>query len=295
MPSLSPPYRGRFAPSPTGPLHFGSLVAACASYLDARAHDGQWLLRIDDLDQTRVRPGADNAILTTLERFGFRWDEEPIRQSDRTARYRWALARLTGQGLVYACNCSRKRIREAGLAGVEGPRYPGYCRTRGLADDGKVALRVAVPEETCCVEDAIQGRLCQALATDVGDFVVRRADGYFAYQLAVVMDDADQGINHVIRGADLFLSTPRQVWLQRRLGVATPRYAHVPLARDAHGRKLSKQDMARPVDAGDPLPALRAASDFLGQPPAVRSAPDLDAFWRRAIDHWSLDSVPATS
>ncbi len=286
-------YRGRFAPSPTGPLHFGSLVAACASYLDARAHGGQWLLRIDDLDQIRVRPGADNAILTTLERFGFRWDEEPLRQSKRGGRYRQALARLTEQGLVYACDCSRKRIREAGFMGAEGPRYSGRCRNRGLADDGKVALRVIVPDETLCVEDAIQGRLCQRLAVEIGDFVIRRADGCFAYQLAVVVDDADQGISHVIRGADLFLSTPRQVWLQHRLGVTTPRYAHVPLVRGPKGRKLSKQDMARPVDAADPLPALFAASDFLGQPPAAKSASSLEGFWRRAIDHWSLHKVPA--
>ncbi len=290
MPDTFPRYRGRFAPSPTGPLHFGSLITACASYLDTRAHGGQWLLRVDDLDQTRVRPGADKAILTTLKRFGFRWDKEPIRQSDRTVRYQWALARLTGQNLVYACDCSRKRIREAGLAGVEGPRYPGYCRHRGLSDDGKIALRVALPNETLCIDDAIQGRLCQQLAVEVGDFVIRRADRCFAYQLAVVMDDADQGISHVIRGADLLQSTPRQVWLQHRLGLATPQYAHAPLARDAQGRKLSKQDMARPVDAANPLPTLRAAIAFLGQPTAEVSS-DLESFWRQAIDNWSLDRV----
>ncbi len=288
-------YRGRFAPSPTGPLHFGSLIAACASFLDARAAGGTWLLRIDDIDQTRARAEWADDILRTLEAFGLWWDETPVHSAPRVEAHRAALDILTRRGLTYACDCSRARVRAAGLHGIEGPRYPGRCRARGLPlEQQGLAIRARVPERRLCVADRIQGKLCQQLQQDIGDFVVRRADGGFAYQLAVVVDDADQGIDQVVRGADLWLSTPRQVWLQRELGLPTPRYAHVPLARDRDGRKLSKRDAAHPIDAADPLPPLLAALAFLGQALPPERPSSLDELWRWAIAHWSLSAVPVS-
>ncbi len=282
---------GRFAPSPTGPLHFGSLVAAVASYADAHAKGGGWLVRIEDLDAPRAVPGAADDILRTLEAFGFAWQGEVLYQSDRRAAYEAALAQLQSQNLVYACGCSRKEIGDAALAGLHGARvYPGTCRS-GLAA-GKVAraLRVRVPGALIAFEDAVQGRVAQDLGREVGDFVVRRADGAFAYQLAVVVDDAEQGVTDVVRGADLLDSTPRQILLQRLLGVATPRYMHVPAATDGAGVKLSKQTRAAPLDRAAPLPALRRALAFLGQatPPADTPA----ELWRSALAQWDPGRIP---
>jgi glutamyl-Q tRNA(Asp) synthetase len=260
-------YRGRFAPSPTGPLHFGSLVAAVASYLDARAHGGEWRVRIEDVDTTRTVPGAEAAILRALEAFGMQWDGEVIRQSERGGLHREALEKLRAEGLVYRCRCSRREIEDTALAGVEGPVYPGTCRTLRLGADVAGADRVRVPDRTIAFDDRVMGRIEQDLAADIGDFVLRRRDGLFAYQLAVVVDDADQGVTDVVRGADLLLSTPRQVFLQERLGYATPRYLHIPAATNAEGQKLSKQTRAAPIDAGNPTVALRQALGFLGQAP----------------------------
>lgn len=288
-------YRGRFAPSPTGPLHFGSLVAACASFLDARAVGGAWLLRIDDIDQTRARREAADDILRTLEAFGLTWDETPQYPSQRAERHRAALATLARRGRLYACDCSRARVRAAGLQGAEGPRYSGRCRARGLPlESAGLALRARTPDETIRVVDRVHGEIAQNLQRDLGDFIVRRADGGFAYQLAVVVDDADWGIDHVVRGADLLLSTPRQVWLQRELGLPTPTYAHLPLVRDAAGRKLSKSDRAHPVERNDPLPALLSALRFLRQPLPPERPDGLDELWRWAIAHWRVRALPAT-
>ncbi len=282
------PYRGRFAPSPTGPLHFGSLVAALASYLEARTHeDGEWRLRIDDLDQTRCVPGMDTRIVLTLEAFGFEWDGPIAWQSQTTDAYQAALDELDRQGRVYHCQCSRKQIASmAKHSGSDGPVYPGTCRRSGLAGGEGRATRILVDDETIRFGDELYGQQSQNLAWDVGDFVIHRADGHFAYQLAVVVDDHLQQITHVVRGADLLPSTPRQTWLQRLLGFSTPHYLHVPLVLDRHGRKLSKRDAAHPVDADDPLPSLRAAWNFLGQAMPESDDLTLTEFWQWAPTVW---------
>ena len=255
-------YAGRFAPSPSGPLHFGSLVAALASWLDARAARGRWLVRIEDLDAPRTQPGAADEILRTLDRLGLHWDGEVLYQSRRTDLYRDALERLRHQ--TYWCSCSRREIADSslGLAADGAQIYPGTCR--GGAAPGKKprALRVRAAGALEFV-DRVQGRQAQILERDVGDFVLARADGQFAYQLAVVVDDAAQGITDVVRGADLLDSTPRQIYLQQLLGYPTPRYLHVPAAVNAAGEKLSKQTGASPVGGRQDL---RRALAFLNQP-----------------------------
>lgn len=286
-------YRGRFAPSPTGPLHFGSLVAAVGSYLDARAAGGDWLLRMEDVDEPRALPGAADAILRTLERLGFAWDGEIACQSRRKPLYRAAFERLRLAGAVFACACTRREVADSASGGEAAPRYPGTCR-RGLPSGRQArAWRLAVAPGQVCFEDALQGRICQDLAAEVGDFIVLRADGCFAYQLAVVVDDAEQGVSHVVRGADLLDSTPRQICLQRHLGLAQPAYLHLPAAVDAAGGKLSKQTRARPIDDARPQAALVAALDFLGQqPPADLPEAGLDELWRWAIMHWKRSRLP---
>jgi glutamyl-Q tRNA(Asp) synthetase len=286
-------YRGRFAPSPSGPLHFGSLVAAVGSYLDARASGGEWLLRMEDVDEPRSVPGAADAILRTLERLGFAWDGEVVHQSRRKPLYLAAFERLRIAGAVFACACTRREVADSAL-GLDGvPRYPGTCRN-GLPQGREArAWRLKVELGEVCFEDALQGRLCQDLAAEVGDFIVLRADGYFAYQLAVVADDAEQGISHVVRGADLIDSTPRQICLQRHLGLGQPAYLHLPAAVNAVGEKLSKQTRAKPIDDGRPQTALTAVLTFLGQqPPADLPDAGLDELWRWAITNWKRGSLP---
>jgi len=279
-------YRGRFAPSPTGPLHMGSLVTALASWLDARAHGGQWLVRIEDIDMPRCVRGADDDILLTLERLGMTPDEPPVWQSRREPFYADALRRLDAAGQLYPCGCSRKEIADSLVHVRERHQtlgYPGTCR-HGLNGKLPRAWRVRVPDgpaATLCFDDRWQGRQCQDLETELGDFVLRRADGLWAYQLAVVVDDGLQGITHIVRGADLLDSTPRQIYLQRLLGLATPRYLHVPVAVDARGEKLSKHAGARPIDREDLHRALR----FLGQPASAT----LDD----AVRSWNPARVPA--
>ncbi|MGB9151240.1 MAG: tRNA glutamyl-Q(34) synthetase GluQRS, partial [Burkholderiales bacterium] len=238
------PYRGRFAPSPTGPLHFGSLVAAVGSYLDAKAHGGEWLLRMEDLDTQRNMPGAADGILRTLEQFGFGWDGAVVYQSARKDLYLDALETLREKKLVYPCACSRKEIADSSLVGIEGPVYPGTCRD-GMPVGRKVrAWRLRTSENIIKINDLIQGTNSQNIAREVGDFVLQRADRTIAYQLSVVIDDANQGITHVVRGADLLASTPRQVYLQRLLDLPTPHYLHLPVAVNERGEKLSKQTLA---------------------------------------------------
>ena len=286
------PHRGRFAPSPTGPLHLGSLMAAMASFADARAQAGAWVVRIEDLDRPREVPGAAAGILRTLESFGLVWDETVVRQSDRTAAYHDTLAVLAARDLTYPCGCTRAEIARAGALGPEGPVYPGTCRLGLLKGRRARSERFVVPPGTIAFHDRVQGRQEQRVSESVGDFVLRRADGIHAYQLAVVVDDAWQGITHVVRGADLLLSTPRQILLQQALALGTPSYAHIPLMLDASGRKLSKSLAAAPVDARDPLPALRLAWVLLGQtqPPADLG---LDEFWAWALPRWRIARVPA--
>ena len=257
-------YRGRFAPSPTGDLHFGSLVAALGSWLDARAHGGEWLVRIEDLDPPREVAGAAERQLATLAAFGLEADAPVVRQSERAPLYDAALAGLEQAGRLFRCACSRSDL--AASNGIHRaclrPWSPGL----------PYALRLRMPDETICFDDRCHGRTCQALATAVGDLVLRRSDGHYAYQLAVVVDDAAQGVTDVVRGADLLDSTPRQILLQRLLGLPTPRYLHLPLVRDEQGRKLSKSLAALPVDSSDPLPALRAAWRHLGQDERIGDA-----------------------
>ncbi|MFD2110221.1 tRNA glutamyl-Q(34) synthetase GluQRS [Thiorhodococcus fuscus] len=288
----TPSYRGRFAPSPTGALHFGSLIAALASYADARAHQGAWILRMEDLDRPRERPGAAERILETLRAFGFAWDEPILYQSARTSAYEEALARLTQLGLAYPCGCTRSEIAATATLGAEGPVYPGTCR-EGLAQGrAQRSIRLNTHGTQIHFEDRIQGPQSQSIEESIGDFVLHRADGIHAYQLAVVVDDAHQNITHVVRGADLLLSTPRQILLQRLLGFSRPTYAHVPLILDEQGRKLSKSYAAAPVDPSDPLPALNLAWRLLGQP-SLPEHGSPEAFWDLAIPRWRLEDIPS--
>ena len=287
-------YRGRFAPSPTGPLHFGSLVAALGSWLDARAAGGEWLVRIEDLDPPREVPGAALGILRALEALGLHWDGPVLRQSERMEAYRAALAELARKGTTYPCACTRREIGDTARAGIDGGLvYPGTCRN-GLPDGRAArATRVRVGDAVVEFDDAVQGRVRQALARDVGDFILERADGLFAYQLAVVVDDAAQGITEVVRGADLLDSTPRQILLQRLLGVPTPRYLHLPVATNAGGEKLSKQTGATPIDCAHPGEGLAAALRFLGQhvdDDLVGARPE--RLLAAAIASWDRASIP---
>ena len=289
-------YVGRFAPSPTGLLHAGSLTAALASWLDARAHEGRWLVRIEDVDAPRCLPGADRAILTQLACFGLMPDEPPVWQSTRDALYGSALMRLVAIGWAYPCGCTRADIARAiAERGVTHERhgelvYPGTCRA-GLHGKAARAIRLltagslAAPAAPLRIDwhDRRLGAQHQDVGEDIGDFVLRRADGLWAYQLAVVVDDAAQGITHVVRGEDLADNTPRQIHLQRVLGLATPRYLHTPLVRDDDDEKLSKQNGATPVSSDDPLAALRAAGDALG----IEAAGDDPAAWLAdAVSRW---------
>ena len=292
LPAVDAPYRGRFAPSPTGPLHFGSLVAALGSYAEARAQGGEWWVRMEDLDRPREVPGAARAILTTLEAFGFEWDGPVLYQSQRTDAYAAALDHLGEQGLLYACACSRREIAAAGIPGPEGPLYPGTCRTKATRGRGARAIRLRVETPPISFQDEVQGLVTQDLEMEVGDFILRRADGLHAYQLAVVVDDALQGISHVVRGADLTRSTPRQILLQQYLGLPTPIYAHLPLVLDGEGRKLSKSDAAAPVDSRNPVPTLLQAWAFLGQPAFAEPPLNPVEFWGQALASWHLARVP---
>jgi len=286
------PYVGRFAPSPTGPLHQGSLVAALASWLDARAHGGQWLLRIEDVDEPRCSKAAADIILHQLDALGLHWDGEVLWQSVRTQLYRAALDRLTAEDLAFACACTRRDLESQPVSLDGSRRYPGTCRDRiGVSPR---AWRFRVPTGVVAFDDVLCGRQSIDVAADVGDFVLWRADGFCAYQLAVVVDDAEQGVTDVVRGADLLGSTPRQILLQHALRGVQPRYAHVPLVLDGQGEKLSKQTLARPLEAAGAVPDLTRALRFLNHaPPAEVIAAGRDALLAWAIGHWKLASCAA--
>ena len=287
-------YTGRFAPSPTGLLHIGSLLTAVASYADARSNGGKWLVRMEDLDPPREMPGAASHILHTLEAFGFEWDGEVAYQSRRYALYEETLCRLQTAGLVYPCHCSRKDWQAGARRGADGFVYNGRCRHPGQrpAPQGKQpAWRIRVPDRIIGFSDGIVGCYAQNLAGDIGDFVLLRADGYWAYQLAVVADDAEQGVTHIVRGQDLLVSTPRQIYLQQCLGVPTPQYAHLPLLTNAQGQKWSKQTLAPALDLNRREQLLRQVFRYLNLPEAPetdRPAELLD--W--AVAHWDMDKVP---
>jgi glutamyl-Q tRNA(Asp) synthetase len=288
------PYRGRFAPSPTGPLHFGSLVAAVGSYLDARHRGGEWLVRIEDIDPPREVPGAADAILRTLEAFGLEWDGPVIRQSRCAGRHAAALDRLDRLGFLYGCACTRREIPDSGVPGADGPVYPGTCRA-GLPP-GRTArsLRVRVDDGEISLLDRVQGHTRQRLDESAGDFIVRRADGLVAYQLAVVVDDGAERISHVVRGADLLDSTPRQVYLQRLLGLPEPEYLHLPVAVNATGEKLAKQTRAREVDPSQAGRILCDVLRFLNQrlPDGGDARPAELLRW--AAGHWDVSAIPAS-
>ena len=286
-------YRGRFAPSPTGPLHFGSLIAALSSYLEARTQQGEWLVRIEDVDAPRCKPEYESAILRTLACYGFRIDGEIMRQRDRVHDYQLALNRLHNDSCIFGCACTRKEIGDAQLGSDGAPIYPGTCRNGLPAGKEARAWRLRVGWQQISFHDAVQGEVTQNLATEVGDFVLLRADGLFAYQLAVVLDDAEQQITHVVRGADLLDSTPRQIWLQQCLGVPMPHYAHLPVVVNGAGEKLSKQTLADPLNDSEPVPALWRALHFLGQqPPLALCDSSLTELWQWALHNWSLAKIP---
>lgn len=277
-------YRGRFAPSPSGPLHNGSLVAAMASYLDALAHRGRWLLRIEDIDTPRVVAGADHYIMQQLQALGMHWHEEPVWQSQRLALYEAAFSKLRQNGLVYGCACTRRELPADG-------RYPGTCR-HGLPPGRPArAWRFRVPEGIEHFTDRWHGPQEQNVPSYAGDFIIRRADGLWAYQLVVVVDDADQGITDIVRGSDLLDSTARQRVLARSLGYPCPSVLHVPLLLDDHGRKLSKQNHAAPMDLSDPLKTLNLAWQALGFD-ALQTG-SVPAFWQHATERWAARFGPA--
>lgn len=293
LPDLN--YRGRFAPSPTGPLHFGSLIAAVGSYLDAKHHHGIWLVRMEDLDTPRCMPGAADDILRTLDAFGLHSDEPILYQSRRTAAYEKALRQLKDIGAVYPCCCTRKEIADSALHGIEGLVYPGACRSGIPQGREERAWRVRTNTEPVAFEDALQGCANQHLENEIGDFVAKRADGFFAYQLAVVVDDTFQNITHIVRGADLLNSTPRQIYLQRLLDSPTPHYMHLPIAVNEAGEKLSKQTLAAPVNTSQPAATLLHVLDFLQQqPPSELASGDVRAVLEWAIQNWDIKKLQGT-
>ena len=280
-------YTGRFAPSPTGPLHFGSLLAALASYLDARSHKGRWLVRIEDLDPPREVKGATDNILSTLELFGLHWDGEVVRQSHRLNRYKDILTQLSSNGLAYPCNCSRQQIQRRSGS----PRYDGYCRNHPPDADQLCAVRSRC-ENNYHFNDRILG--LQDFKTQQEDFVIFRRDGFFAYQLAVTIDDAEQKISHIVRGSDLLDSTPKQIHLQHQLGYQQPLYAHIPVATNTLGQKLSKQTFAPALDQNERVKLMIKALDFLGQQPLKALADStIEECLKWAVEHWDISRVPA--
>ncbi|MGQ0580233.1 MAG: tRNA glutamyl-Q(34) synthetase GluQRS [Betaproteobacteria bacterium] len=286
-------YRGRFAPTPSGPLHFGSMVAAVGSFLDARSRSGIWLVRIDDLDPPRTVPGTAEAILRCLDAFSMYWDGAVVYQSTRNDAYHAALHQLRQSNRTYPCACSRTEINDTGLAGVEGTVYPGTCRNGLAAGREARALRVRTEGAVVEFDDGLQGHTRQALQTEIGDFVVYRADHVFAYHLACAVDDAEQGITDVVRGADLIASTPRQIHLQKLLRLPTPAYLHLPLAVNGVGEKLSKQTRAPAVDPSHPTATLERVLRFLGHtPPAGLAAAGIAELWQWAVRNWQREGLP---
>ncbi len=283
-PTSSSGYVGRFAPSPTGDLHFGSLVAAVGSFLQARKLNGKWLLRVEDIDPPREVPGSAGRIVEDLERLGMRPDEPVLYQATRLDAYADACQALLLTGRAYYCGCSRKQLPSSGI-------YPGTCRSLDPSDASGMSIRVKVGNRRVILRDRVMGELNQGLESEVGDFVIRRRDGLPAYQLAVVLDDAFQGITEVVRGADLLDSTPRQIFLQETLGLPTPEYLHLPIATGTDGNKLGKRHQADPVAGNDRVLSLRAALEFLGQP-APPSGLDLEGIWGWAVAHWDTGLIP---
>ena len=284
-------YRGRFAPSPTGPLHIGSLIAATGSYLQARRQNGLWFVRIEDIDPPREAKGASENIIRTLDEFGFEWDGEILFQSSRIGIYEEVIQMLIKNERAYFCNCSRKLINETATIGVNGPIYPLTCfhKTRHT----KGALRFHTRDTVIHFNDMVQGKISQNSAKESGDFVIKRSDGLFNYQLAVVIDDDCQGISEIVRGSDLLYLTPGQIDLQDALHYPTPTYLHMPVVTNEHGQKLSKQTRAKAIDSKQGASLLWFCLDFLGQrPPPELKTESLTTFWQWAIVHWDPRRIP---
>ncbi|AUT35835.1 MULTISPECIES: tRNA glutamyl-Q(34) synthetase GluQRS [Acinetobacter calcoaceticus/baumannii complex] len=275
-------YSGRFAPSPTGPLHFGSLITAVASYCDAKAHQGKWFVRVEDTDIPRIYPGSEEHILTSLEAFQFEPDAEIIFQKNRLDIYESVLDQLKKEGLIYACQCTRKMLGSNAI-------YAGTCRDLNLDFQGQ-AIRVKVQDQQICFDDRLQGHHCSNLQHDLGDFVLKRRDGIINYQLAVVVDDYLQGITHVVRGADLLDNTERQIWLSQLLGYPQLSYMHLPLAMNDQGQKLSKQNLAQALDLSKAPELLQKAILALGQPNVDLDQPRL--MLKQAVAQWNVDLIP---
>jgi glutamyl-Q tRNA(Asp) synthetase len=278
-------YIGRFAPTPSGPLHFGSIIAALGSYLQARQQQGEWLVRIEDIDQPRTIPGADKIILDQLECLGLLWDGEIVYQTRRIPLYQSALERLEALDLAFTCACTRKETANK--------PYPGTCRngvTQGLI--GR-SIRIKTDDQEIGINDLLQGYYSQWLESDIGDFIIKRTDGLFAYHLAVIVDDAEQNINEIVRGADLLDSTPRQIYLQKLLGFSVPAYLHLPVAINNDGSKVSKQTNADAIDINNPCNVLFQALEFLGQaPPADIIDSDVESILDWSIQNWDVNSLP---
>lgn len=294
-------YIGRFAPSPTGPLHMGSLVTAIASYCEAKIHHGQWLVRMEDVDATRAIIDADRLIYQQLQAFGMQWDGEVIYQTQRTSAYANAFAELQARHLIYPCTCTRKEIADSAISvGLEGSIYPKNCLRKPINPALNPAYRIKTNDHTVTFHDAIYGVVSQSVSEAIGDFILKRADGYFAYQLAVVVDDHFQGVTHIVRGADLLESTPRQLYLQTLLGYTTPSYMHIPIVKNASGEKLSKHTQASPIaldasHSGLIGAQLTEALTFLGlvPPPSLATRP-VSAIWDWTLAHWQTNTLQAS-
>ena len=285
-------YRGRFAPSPTGELHFGSLIAAVGSYLDAKSNGGEWLVRIEDLDKPREVPAASYKILKSLEVLGMEWDHEVIYQNQRKNIYENALTVLNKRGLIYPCTCTRKEISNSSIAGISGQIYSGTCRNNVQNDDQLGAVRIKTNNNIIEFKDTLHGLINQNLQNETGDFILRRSDKIYAYQLAVVVDDSAQGITNIVRGADLLDSTPRQIYLQKLLGYPTPTYMHLPVAVNNYGEKLSKQTKAAHLDVSNPVKQLIEAINFLGQEAPIELERDnVMSFWTWAFLNWNPEKI----
>ena len=286
-------YIGRYAPTPSGPLHFGSLVAAVGSYLQARKNKGVWLLRIEDIDPPREVAGATASIISMLETFGFEWDGDISYQSQRQHYYEDALQSLKHKQHIYACTCSRKFLLKTAKHGGYGVIYPGTCRSNATESDKQHSLRLKTASEKTCFTDLLQGNYCQNIETDIGDFIVKRSDGLVSYQLAIVVDDMQQGITEIVRGADLLDSTPRQIFLQQQLGYTSPSYMHLPTACNSQGQKLSKQHHAKPITNSHPVADLCKAMAFLGFTVTKEiNDSSLSDFWKWAMDTWDASLLP---
>ena len=289
-------YRGRFAPSPTGPLHFGSLIAATGSYLQAKTRGGEWYIRIEDIDIPRNVPGADDEILRSLDLLGFEWDGKASWQTQHLDDFEESLAVLVEEGHCFSCSCTRSQLMATAIHGKDGFIYPGTCRDNGMSQAANMAVRVRVNDKNISFKDTIQGNFSQNIAREIGDFVIKRADGFFAYQLAVVVDDAKQGITEVVRGTDLLGSTSRQIYLQQLLHLITPEYIHLPVAVNRQGQKLSKQTGASAINHDQPGTELFRALTFLGQsPPAELVLAEPGDIWQWAFQHWDTNRIPRVS